>query len=124
MVWYSSSHWRHKHSNEVMSTSFKSYTAIERKASVMGMALQDILIVTTVFVAFLLLGAVMMIIGIFVPLYFAFVLAVYLISVFLLYRMRPKGQPDFFLAYISFHFKQPQSVILTEQTVSILRRKR
>ena len=93
-----------------MAIVYKSYLAIEKRPSFMGIALTDILILVGLFVLMLFGGAVLMVIGIFTPYWFAFSLLFFIVSIIFLKTRSSKGQPAFFISYYSFIYMQPRKL--------------
>lgn len=88
-----------------------SYLAIEKKPAVKGIPLADLLIAVIAFVGLLLIGAVLMILGIYAPYWFGFSLFSFLAGVFFLKTRSNKGHPAFFISYYSFLILQPRKLI-------------
>lgn len=93
-----------------MSVSYHSYLAIEKKPAFKGMPLTDLLLAVVLFIVLLLFGAVLLIIGIYTPVWFGFSFLVFIASIFFLKARSRKGQPAFFLSYLSFLFLQPRKL--------------
>ncbi len=99
--------------------SYMSYLAIEKKPSFKGIPLADLLVAVIGFVGMLLVGAFLMVIGIYSPYWFGFSLFSFLAGIIFLKARSTKGHPAFFISYFSYIILQPRKLIPAHGKLSL-----
>ena len=93
----------------------KTYKSIERKSVVLGMPVNDLVLLLFLIIALVMLGAIM---GAFIPVskyyYLCSLLAVIVLQFILKYFNRRK-HPTFISSFISYHFLQAHRISILEK---------